>query len=122
MHYHGPGGLNGRVRDGNGCGPASMVAGEAAGGGAPAVWAAGEAAGGVVRPRRSRGSVRADAERVVLESSAVVRGTPRLAGAALPFLSPARPPWRAQVGHRVGVVKPLGCWNWSAAAVARRTL
>ena len=31
-HYHGPGGLNGRVRDGNGCGPAGMVAGKAAGG------------------------------------------------------------------------------------------
>ena len=29
-HYHGPGGLNGRVRDGNGCGPAGMVAGKAA--------------------------------------------------------------------------------------------
>src|SRR5215469_12066349 len=27
-HYHGPGGLNGRVRNGNGCGPASMVAGK----------------------------------------------------------------------------------------------
>ena len=26
-HYHGPGGLNGRVRNGNGCDPASMVAG-----------------------------------------------------------------------------------------------
>ena len=25
-HYHGPGGLNGRVRDGNGCDPAGMVA------------------------------------------------------------------------------------------------
>ena len=31
-HYHGPGGLNGRVRNGNGCDPASMVAGKAAGG------------------------------------------------------------------------------------------
>jgi hypothetical protein len=31
-HYHGPGGLNGRVRDGNGWGPAGMVAGDAAGG------------------------------------------------------------------------------------------
>ena len=31
-HYHGPGGLNGRVRDGNGCGPAGMVAGKEAGG------------------------------------------------------------------------------------------
>ena len=30
-HYHGPGGLNGRVRDGNGCGPASMVAGKSPG-------------------------------------------------------------------------------------------
>ena len=30
-HYHGPGGLNGRVRNGNGCDPASMVAGKAAG-------------------------------------------------------------------------------------------
>ena len=28
-HYHGPGGLNGRVRNGNGCDPASMVAGNA---------------------------------------------------------------------------------------------
>ena len=28
-HYHRPGGLNGRVRNGNGCGPASMVAGKA---------------------------------------------------------------------------------------------
>ena len=27
-HYHGPGGLNGRVRNGNGCDPASMVAGK----------------------------------------------------------------------------------------------
>ena len=27
-HYHGPGGLNGRVRNGNGCGPAGMVAGK----------------------------------------------------------------------------------------------
>ena len=36
-HYHWPGGLNGRVRDGNGCGPAGIVAGEAAGGpGGPA--------------------------------------------------------------------------------------
>ena len=32
LHYHGPGGLNGRVRDGNGCDPAGMVAGKAAGG------------------------------------------------------------------------------------------
>ena len=31
-HYHGPGGLNGRVRDGNGWGPASMVAGNRPGG------------------------------------------------------------------------------------------
>ena len=31
-HYHGPDGLNGRVRDGNGCGPASIVAGEPDGG------------------------------------------------------------------------------------------
>src|SRR6185312_14406593 len=31
-HYHGPGGLNGRVRNGNGCGPAGMVAGKAGGG------------------------------------------------------------------------------------------
>ena len=31
-HYHGPGGLNGRVRDGNGCDPAGMVAGKSAGG------------------------------------------------------------------------------------------
>ena len=31
-HYHGPDGLNGRVRNGNGCDPASMVAGNAAGG------------------------------------------------------------------------------------------
>src|SRR4029453_9013061 len=31
-HYHGPDGLNGRVRDGNGCGPASIVAGEPVGG------------------------------------------------------------------------------------------
>src|SRR5664279_2925977 len=30
-HYHGPGGLNGRVRNGNGCGPASMVAGNSTG-------------------------------------------------------------------------------------------
>src|SRR5271154_7098703 len=29
-HYHRPGGLNGRVRNGNGCGPASMVAGKVA--------------------------------------------------------------------------------------------
>ena len=28
-HYHRPGGLNGRVRNGNGCDPASMVAGNA---------------------------------------------------------------------------------------------
>ena len=32
-HYHGPGGLNGRVRDGNGWGPASIVAGIRPGGG-----------------------------------------------------------------------------------------
>jgi len=31
-HYHGPGGLNGRVRDGNGWGPAGLVAGRRAGG------------------------------------------------------------------------------------------
>ena len=30
-HYHGPGGLNGRVRNGNGCDPASMVAGKSPG-------------------------------------------------------------------------------------------
>jgi hypothetical protein len=30
-HYHGPGGLNGRVRNGNGCDPASMVAGNVPG-------------------------------------------------------------------------------------------
>jgi hypothetical protein len=30
-HYHRPGGLNGRVRDGNGCDPASMVAGNVPG-------------------------------------------------------------------------------------------
>jgi hypothetical protein len=38
-HYHGPGGLNGRVRDGNGWDPAGM--------------GAGKAAGGRLRPRRS---------------------------------------------------------------------
>ncbi len=32
LHYHGPGGLNGRVRNGNGCDPAGMVAGKPAGG------------------------------------------------------------------------------------------
>jgi hypothetical protein len=32
VHYHGPGGLNGRVRNGNGCGPAGVVAGDPAGG------------------------------------------------------------------------------------------
>ena len=32
-HYHGPGGLNGRVRDGNGWDPASIVAGIRPGGG-----------------------------------------------------------------------------------------
>ena len=32
-HYHGPGGLNGRVRDGNGWDPASIVAGSRPGGG-----------------------------------------------------------------------------------------
>ena len=32
-HYHGPGGLNGRVRNGNGCDPASIVAGSRPGGG-----------------------------------------------------------------------------------------
>src|SRR3954470_23205794 len=32
-HYHGPGGLNGRVRDGNGWGPAGIVAGNRPGGG-----------------------------------------------------------------------------------------
>ena len=31
-HYHGPDGLNGRVRNGNGCDPAGMVAGKAPGG------------------------------------------------------------------------------------------
>ena len=31
-HYHGPGGLNGRVRNGNGWDPASMVAGNSSGG------------------------------------------------------------------------------------------
>ncbi len=30
-HYHRPGGLNGRVRNGNGCDPASMVAGKVPG-------------------------------------------------------------------------------------------
>jgi hypothetical protein len=30
-HYHGPGGLNGRVRNGNGCCPARMVAGNVPG-------------------------------------------------------------------------------------------
>ena len=30
-HYHGPDGLNGRVRNGNGCGPAGMVAGKPTG-------------------------------------------------------------------------------------------
>jgi hypothetical protein len=38
-HYHGPGGLNGRVRDGNGWDPAGI--------------GAGKAAGGRLRPRRS---------------------------------------------------------------------
>ena len=38
-HYHGPGGLNGRVRNGNGWDPASVIAGNSAGGrsGHPAV-------------------------------------------------------------------------------------
>src|SRR5271155_4783218 len=31
-HYHRPGGLNGRVRNGNGCDPASMVTGKVTGG------------------------------------------------------------------------------------------
>lgn len=31
-HYHGPDGLNGRVRNGNGCDPVGMVAGKTAGG------------------------------------------------------------------------------------------
>ena len=38
-HYHGPGGLNGRVRNGNGCFSARMVAGEAAAAGFPAAVA-----------------------------------------------------------------------------------
>ena len=111
-HYHGPGGLNGRVRDGNGWDPAGIVAGKAA--------------GGRLGPRRSHwrwfgrlshnpgGGVAHSLHDGSLTGLRHGGRTWTRPAAARPRGGAARP--------RIGVVKSLGCWDWSAAAVARRAL
>ncbi len=131
-HYHGPGGLNGRVRDGNGCGPAGVVAGKTPGGRSSPP---GGSRGRLVTP----GLAGPGADRSV--ASRVGRGTfsesPRRG--AVPGLSGQGPSAASISGERVvshpgsGPAGPrarapgrggqaVGCWDWSAAAVARRTL
>src|SRR4051794_7596070 len=94
-HYHGPGGLNGRVRDGNGCGPAGMVAGN---------------------PAAGRSGPAAESPAMVGHDESDLTHTPRgLCGHAP--LDPhgideavCRPPdRRAPRGGPIGVVKLLGC-------------
>ena len=88
-HYHGPGGLNGRVRNGNGCDPASMVAGNSPG----------RRSG---RPGRDFGG------------SVTHEGTRHSSSNRDPVITADRRPLaRRRIGMRaggpIGVVKLLGC-------------
>jgi hypothetical protein len=137
-HYHGPGGLNGRVRDGNGCGPAGVVAGN------PRGRRSGRAArrddrGWSVTPGRGFSSVK------TRPGGVSVRGSCRVGVWRVPRVATACRPraWRqgsvtafrrgkhfAITAGRTASLKraagrggqAVGCWDWSAAAVARRTL
>ena len=120
-HYHGPDGLNGRVRNGNGCDPAGIVAGNAKlrwsnhnfvnpGGSVTTGKSYRKLSGGRVsktshtggtRPRRDSGSSR----RWVLRRETCLHADPVA--------------FRRATG-RGG--QAIGCWNWSAEAVARLTL
>ena len=147
-HYHRPGGLNGRVRNGNGCGPAGMVAEEPT---ARRIQA--------VRPGVSVGSwttlqaeswrTRADWIRHVLRLLPCDRSHSHTYGRdcgmhslrtrerpcrwvhqryALAlnskgeFIRPLDRSGALLNRRRVGVVKSLGCWDRSAATIARRAL
>ena len=116
-HYHGPDGLNGRVRNGNGCDPAGMVAGNAPGGrsgraGGPyngwsvtLVESTACAIGAILSSRvdpHGRGS----SPEALLGMATLLDRSRRLRG--------------ARATDRGG--QAIGCWDRSAAAVARRTL
>ncbi len=137
-HYHGPGGLNGRVRDGNGWCPARIVAGKLAGRHIPA--------------RRSDITDVTVSDHVFKPPVGWVQRTiwhmvrcthpttgkscvTRVVAAFTPLhelmsnsrrgsFCPTTEPFSTTNSHwrrRVGVVKPLGCWDWSAEALTRRT-
>ena len=139
-HYHGPGGLNGRVRNGNGWGPASMVAGKAA----PRRSGRGgrEVRGGGSRPGRFApisGASRSMYKRrgVAFPFRWVSPTAGRILGSVLTSqggpsrrldLFGKRPPGcpaaaLVLVCGRAGRGgQAIGCWNWSAATLARRAL
>ncbi len=150
-HYHGPDGLNGRVRNGNGCGPAGMVAGNpparrSGRAGACCLLSkpvsghaglrGGEAAKGrgqVVRGKRgvSRACFRHPHGRDLPgPCCSAVRGSSRRFGVSVRETCPRGPsraaalPWKRRAGGRATGRggQAIGCWNWSAAAVARRAL
>ena len=90
-HYHGPGGLNGRVRNGNGCGPAGMVAGKAA------------------RRRSGRAGRGVSAQWLVTTP----KGTHHQGASGTlgngPFVRSVNETHAATGGEPIGVVKLLGC-------------
>ena len=99
-HYHGPGGLNGRVRDGNGCGPAGMVAGSRPAGGQAPPAAVVRCGGHVARLVRRAGGGGGDPSRT---------RAPTGRGSSSGWDRRARARIAAAVGsrrRRVGVVKP----------------
>lgn len=116
----GAGGLNGRVRDGNGWGPASMGAGEAG------VGRSGPHADGD-RGRQGAAAAGKPGQRSFRASSGIAshfhEGGAQLglgkAGSGRTAGSPGAPGWVFR-RRRVGVVKPLGCWDRSAATLTRR--
>ena len=110
-HYHGPDGLDGRVRDGNGYGPAGMVAETSGRRGSPP--------GG--RPSLRLRSHWSSAWTGVGMQPHDARITHRRSLAIRSGLG-ADPSAPLEARRRIGVVKPLGCWDRSAAAVARRAL
>ena len=99
-HYHGPGGLNGRVRDGNGWGPASIVAGIRPGGGQAPSAAVGPGVG-------HAGASQSEAWR---GGSSERRGPARVGGRLGDRFRDHHRSGPPGVGRgRIGVVKPLGC-------------
>ena len=101
-------------------GPAGLTAVFGMGtGGAPPVWSPGKRpAGGLGHAGRGSGPVvRHTASGAVVAGiiSAVDPSKLGIVAGWQGLITRSRPPRR-----RVGVVKSLGCWDWSAAAVARR--